>query len=42
MSTSLDDVMAALQMGRVQLLQSAVTAQVKQIQEQNAKLAFAR
>ena len=41
MSTSLEDVMAALQMSRMENIQSGVTAQVKQIQEQNAKLAFA-
>jgi hypothetical protein len=41
MSTSLEDVMAALGVSRAESLQSAVTAQVKQIQEQNAKLAFA-
>ena len=41
MSMSLEDMMAALQISRAESLQSAVTAQVKQIQEQNAKLAFA-
>lgn len=41
MSTSLEDVMAALQMSRLENIQSGVTAQVKQIQDQNAKLAFA-
>lgn len=41
MSMSLEDMMAALQMSRAESLQSAVTAQVKQIQDQNAKLAFA-
>lgn len=41
MSTSLEDVMAALGVSRAESLQSAVTAQVKQIQEQSAKLAFA-
>ena len=41
MSTSLEDMMAALGVSRAQGLQSAVTAQARQIQDQNAKLAFA-